>query len=81
MYVMVSVPGFVCQYVHTHGMHDFIMDSLKKASLIRCHLSKVLKEEEAQALWILTYRKRFQVRYKDLDENLCFESRDQEKPW
>lgn len=53
---MVSVPGFVCQYVHTHGMHDFIMDSLKKASLIRCHLSKVLKEEEAQALWILAGR-------------------------
>lgn len=70
---MVSVPGFVCQYVHTHGMHNFIMDSLKKASLIRCRLSKVLKEEEAQALWILAGRE-FQVRYKDLDENCALHS-------
>ena len=70
---MVSVPGCMCQYAHTHGMQDFIMDSLRKASLIRRHLSKVLKEEEAQALWILAGRE-FQVRYKDLDENCALHS-------
>ena len=54
--------------MHTHEMHDFIMGSLKNASLIRCHLSKVLKEEKAQASWILAGGE-FHVRYKDLDEN------------
>lgn len=63
----------VCQCVHTHGMHDFIMDGLKKASLIRWHLSKVLKEERGQALWIVAGRG-FQDKRKDPNENCALHS-------
>lgn len=64
MYVMVSVPGFVCISMCTHGMHDFIMDSLKEDLADKVPFDRVWKGRRGPS-FVDTCRKReFQVRYR-----------------